>query len=196
MAGAAAVIFYLNPHRDKPLELQTRAGKKTVALLSRSGMTFRQRVEIGEPDFSNTSFFPFLKEDQFCYLHLNYSFYPVSVGNPHIVLLPEDNPPESELMSAARELSSAGLFPLGTNVEFVRQDPSRGFEVFFFERGVGKTLCSSTGSAAVYAVLKTISRVEGKLALRCPSGTILIQGFPRIRIENKTDIVYKGIYER
>ena len=86
MAGLAAVLFRRRL-ASSPLILQTPVGRRQVELLARRGPVFQLKVEIGRPDFSNRTFFPFLKNRQDRSLIDGLEFYPVSVGNPHAVVL-------------------------------------------------------------------------------------------------------------
>ena len=73
----------------------------------------------------------------------------VSTGNPHFVIL-ADNP---DFAVAGKPWQTIGAeicmhrdFPQQTNVEFVRIVSEREIEIRIFERGVGPTTSSGTGS--------------------------------------------------
>lgn len=106
-------------------------------------------------------------------------------------------------------LEKAEIFPSGTNVELVvptgtgrvNYETGDHFRTFFYERGVGPTQSSSTGSAAVFAVLRKLSLINQCLTIPidsqcpgCPGDAIKIVGKQTVYIENSTEIVYKGIY--
>ena len=55
------------------------------------------------------------------------------------------------------------MFPKRVNVEFVEPTADGHCRVFFYERGVGPTLASSTGSAAVFAVLRRLGMAGDRL---------------------------------
>ena len=87
MAGLSAVIFSLNPGKSS-VTLNTQVGEKTHQLLSRNGDDYRLKIEIGVANFNATNFFPFLTSGKIEYLFgEKLLFYPVSVGNPHVVIL-------------------------------------------------------------------------------------------------------------
>ncbi|HLP60950.1 MAG TPA: diaminopimelate epimerase [Candidatus Deferrimicrobium sp.] len=194
MAGISALMFYQGIFKDS-LILNTRTGPKQHFMLERDGRHFRLKIEIGKPNFHNTTFFPFLEPERLLYTHENISFYPVSVGNPHIVVLLDKELPLDELEQMGKILESAAIFPMKTNVELVYYQDHENNHVFYYERGVGHTLSSSTGSAAVFAVLKKLDLVKGNqsLTIATPEGKINIYGDGSIYIENFTKIVYKGI---
>ena len=101
---------------------------------------------------------------------------------------------DHKLQAMAKELASAPIFPQGTNVELVCQDTERPLQIFYYERGVGRTLFSSTGSAAVFAVMQRLKKIHDSLSLPTSLGNIKISGIRKIYLENFCEIVYKGIY--
>jgi diaminopimelate epimerase len=69
------------------------------------------------------------------------------VGNPQcIVLGPLPDPERFGRLGPA--LSTHPLFPAGTNVEFVQVDAPDRIRILIWERGVGPTSSSGTGSSA------------------------------------------------
>jgi len=193
MAGLSAILFFLDQFSDTVV-LNTKVGIKKVTLLHRSGSEFKLNVEIGEPDFQQIRFFPFLENNKLEYSYKNIQFYPVSIGNPHLVVLLSEDLPEQKLFTLGKTLTEAPIFPLGTNVELVKYENSDSCEVFFFERGVGQTNLSSTGSAAVFAVLQRLGKAEESLIINISNQKIRIYGRKKIKVENFCEIVYKGIY--
>jgi diaminopimelate epimerase len=153
MAGLAAVVFQRRLAAS-PLELHAAIGPRRVELLGREGAVFRLSVEIGLPDFSARNFFPFLKDGQASYAIDGLEFHPVSVGNPHAVVIGREMPPAEQLIALGKKIEGHAMFPKRVNVEFVLRTGDDSCRVFFYERGVGPTQASSTGSAAVFAVLR------------------------------------------
>ncbi len=201
MAGCSALLFYLN-HFKKNIVLNTKIGKRKIALLNKYKNQFKLDVEIGEPDFENKRFFPFLKKNKLDYIYDKIKFYPVSVGNPHIVIILKDNISEEKLTAISKKLENATIFPLKTNIEFILIPDVNGFDfekdenfrVFFYERGVGKTMLSSTGSSAIFSVLHKLKLIHNKLTINISSEKIKIYYKGKIYVENLTKIVYKGVY--
>jgi diaminopimelate epimerase len=218
MAGLAALLFYLNkPNRKithnlhNQVILNTKVGKKRINCLYHKDNRYQLKVEIGVPDFRSRRFFPFLEKEKNKpgYDYQGTTFYPVSLGNPHAVVVLEDTAPEKELVRLGMLLEKAEIFPSGANIELVvptgtgRVNYERGehFRIFFYERGVGPTKSSSTGSAAVFAVLRKLGLINQCLVITinsqcrgCPGETIKIFGKQAVYIENFTEIVYKGVY--
>jgi diaminopimelate epimerase len=130
------------------------------------------------------------------------TFYPVSVGNPHAVVLVEEDITADRAGQIGQMLEGAPIFPYKTNVELVLPtggepvdyEKGENFRVVFYERGVGQTHSSSTGSAAVFAVLQKLNLITHTLTIPYPDDCIKISGKNKIYIENYTEIVYKGVY--
>jgi diaminopimelate epimerase len=213
MAGLTALLFHLdmeknNGHRPRTeaVVLNTRSGQKLNRYISHRGTVFRLKIEIGVPDFHQQEFFPFLENGRQEYSFEDMAFYPVSVGNPHAVVILDMHLPDSRLREMGKKLECADIFPFNTNVELVVptgggiRDANFGagenFKVYYYERGVGPTLASSTGSAAVYSVLRKLNLTENQLILPSPDygNEIRISGKQKVYIENSTKIVYKGVY--
>ncbi len=218
MAGLAALLFYLNKSNLKITHnlhshviLDTKVGKKKIRYLYHEDNRYRLNVEIGEPNFRSRTFFPFLEQEKNKpgYDYQGITFYPVSMGNPHAVVVLAETAPDKELARMGMLLEKAEIFPSGTNIELVvptgtgRVNYERGehFRIFFYERGVGPTQSSSTGSAAVFAVLQKLRLISQCLTIPinsqcagCPGEAIKIVGKQTVYIENSTEIVYKGVY--
>jgi diaminopimelate epimerase len=97
----------------------------------------------------------------------------VSTGNPHFVIFVEDDSFEKhgrKWQVLGYELCAHKDFPEQTNVEFVRVVDTEKIEIRIFERGVGPTTSSGTGTCATAAA--TISQRGGspRLLVRAPGG--------------------------
>src|SRR5207247_82767 len=71
---------------------------------------------------------------------------PVSMGNPHYVVFVTDF--ASGWQAEAAEIGRHHDFKYGINVELVAIKDKQNIEARFFERGVGETQSSGTGSCA------------------------------------------------
>ena len=105
----------------------------------------------------------------------------VNVGNPNAVLWTEDDPADvREILGS--ELSSHPAFTQGMNVHVARRDGEQYATVASWERGVGPTLASGTGGAAVFMAATAdgpfyVSSLGGTLSYRFnESGAIVKTG--------------------
>src|SRR5207248_5180883 len=120
------------------VRVTTGAGTKVCKLVKRSGREFEFEMNMGVPKIEGT-------------LDLRLESGKVEgtkiwMGNPHFVCLVEAFSPQWREMGT--RIQSQKGFPQGTNVEFVRIVNQRKIESRFFERGVGETQSSGTGSCA------------------------------------------------
>ena len=93
----------------------------------------------------------------------------VDVGNLHLVI-------KGYYSKALREkivhaINESGLFKDGVNVEFCKKN-KKGASVIVYERGSGRTLCCSSGAAAVFAVLNKTGECGDKLIIEFEGGKI------------------------
>ncbi len=97
----------------------------------------------------------------------------VSTGNPHFVILVdhEDFTVAGRLwQTIGAEICAHRDFPNQTNVEFVRVVNERGIEIRIFERGVGPTTSSGTGSSASATAALALRRCTSPLTVVAPGG--------------------------
>ncbi len=159
--------------KDK-IVVRTGAGLKTCTLLGRRGNEFEFETDMGEPQVG----------DEFS---IQLAFHevrgvPVSMGNPHFVVFVDDFAPGWQ--AEAAEIGKHHDFKYGINVELVRIRTEGEINVRFFERGVGETSSSGTGScaAAVAAIFSrkaasplVVSATGGAQTVRW-NGTVFLRG--------------------
>jgi diaminopimelate epimerase len=100
----------------------------------------------------------------------------VSVGNPHCDIFVERFfPARIEWHQVGQELENHPFFPRRTNIEFIRVLNRQEIEVLFWERGVGETLSSGSGScaAAVASILKGLT--ERKVKVWTSMGALVVE---------------------
>jgi diaminopimelate epimerase len=94
-----------------------------------------------------------------------------SMGNPHCSVFVADFD-TVDWLRLGREIEQNDHFPNRTNVEFVRLVSQNEIEVRFWERGVGHTMSSGTGSCAatVAAILNGLT--DRRVRVRTEAGTL------------------------
>jgi len=134
--------------------LQTDAGRRECRLMSAEGNRFEFAAGMGVP----------VIEDKKITLSdgTKVAGVVVSTGNPHFVIFVDDR----SFLASGRawqvlgyEICSHADFPGETNVEFVHVIDTNKIEIRIFERGVGPTKSSGTGTCATAAA--TIARRDG-----------------------------------
>jgi diaminopimelate epimerase len=164
--GTRCVAAYLaSQGRGEKLRVQTGAGIKTCELLSRNGHQFEFEMDMGEPKVG--------EEFSIQLAQAEVRGTPVSLGNPHYVVFGNEFPPEWQ--SVAVQIQRNPQFTHGINVEFVRVISAREIEVRFYERGVGETQSSGTGSCASAVASIAAGRAGSPLQVRAPGGTQVVR---------------------
>jgi len=92
----------------------------------------------------------------------------VSMGNPHYVIFVPEFAPNWQPQAA--EIQRNSHFQQGINVEFVAVDSKYDVRARFFERGVGETQSSGTGSCAAAVAAITAGRAVSPVKVRAPGG--------------------------
>jgi diaminopimelate epimerase len=101
----------------------------------------------------------------------------ISTGNPHFVMVVDN----AEFTVAGRPWAAIGAeicdhldFPGKTNVEFVRVISPAKIEIRIFERGVGPTTSSGTGSSASATAALKFNGCESPLTVVAPGGAQVV----------------------
>jgi diaminopimelate epimerase len=143
------------------LTIETGAGVKKVTLCGDGS----SRVDMGAPEFEGE-----------VELH-GFSFLRVSMGNPHAVafLGSETEVEELDLKDTGALVEKNPLFPEGTNVEFAHPRGWQEVRMRIWERGVGETLASGSGSCATAVAAIRRGLVESPVAVRMDGGTVRIE---------------------
>ena len=99
---------------------------------------------------------------------------PMSMGNPHAVLLVE-NTIEAPVKTLGPVIEVAEQFPDHTNVEFVEVTDRTRIEVRTWERGVGETLACGTGAGAAAVVANREGLVDGSVTVGLLGGDLDVE---------------------
>ena len=102
----------------------------------------------------------------------------VAMGNPQFVALIENK----NFVVGGRAWQETGAaicthpdFPAGTNVEFVRRLENDRIEIRIYERGVGPTSSSGTGTSASAAMMIALEGVPRQLRVLAPGGEQIVE---------------------
>jgi diaminopimelate epimerase len=97
----------------------------------------------------------------------------VSTGNPHFVIVAGDanfTVGGKSWQEVGAEICVQADFPHQTNVEFVRIAGEHAIEIRIFERGVGPTASSGTGSSAAATAALALHGCVSPLTVTAPGG--------------------------
>jgi diaminopimelate epimerase len=182
--GTRCVATYLCNERNlERISILTGAGLKTCTLTARSDIEYEFEMDMGVAEV---------------WLELAIALgadtirgTPVSMGNPHYVMFVHEFPPDWKALAA--RIQDSGEFKQGVNVEFVKSDSPRDISVRFFERGVGETQSSGTGSCASAAAAMASGRAQSPVRVHAPGGTQTVRkDGGRIFLRGPAQLVCRG----
>jgi diaminopimelate epimerase len=163
---AAALLLEAGLAQD-PVEIDTGAGRKLVRLESREGLRFALRMGMGLARFPEGTRSTLTLESG------GQEVTVVDVGNPQCAVFVESFDFDWRAMGA--EIEWHAHFPRRTNVSFVRKSADDTLEVRFWERGVGETQSSGTGSTGAAAAARQRGLVGGVVTVMTPAGALQVR---------------------
>ncbi len=114
----------------------------------------------------------------------------VSMGNPHYVIFVEDFPDGWQQQAAL--IGAQPQFPQGTNVEYVVVRGPNQIEIRLFERGVGETQSSGTGSCASAVAAIANRRVASPVTVVAPGGPQTVRWENQVYLRGPATLVCRG----
>jgi len=147
--------------RTNRVAIETDAGIKVCELTRDGGAEFEFETAMGQASVSD----PFTLRLAAC----DTTGTPVSIGNPHFVVLVEDFP--SRWQEQGAEIGAHPYFLDGVNVEFVKAIDAKNIAIRIFERGAGETQSSGTGSCASAVAAIVSGRAQSPVQVHAPGGT-------------------------
>ena len=114
----------------------------------------------------------------------------VSMGNPHYVIFVDDFPDDWQQQAAV--IGAQPQFPQGTNVEYVVVRGANQIEIRLFERGVGETQSSGTGSCASAVAAIANGRVASPVTVVAPGGPQIVRWENQVYLRGPATLVCRG----
>jgi diaminopimelate epimerase len=181
--GTRCVAAEICSRTDKEeVVVNTAAGLKTCRLISRSGSAFEFETNMGQPELGGQ----FSIETMW----VKAAGTQVSMGNPHFVIF-VDNFAEGWQKQAAL-LGTQPQFPQGTNVEYVAVRGNNEIEIRLFERGVGETQSSGTGSCAAAVASIAGGRVSSPVTVIAPGGPQTVRWDGQVYLRGPATLICRG----
>ena len=183
--GTRCVAAWLAAERGiEHARIRTGAGVRDCKLTERSGARHEFEVDInmGEPQPG--------EELSIKLAFGEVSGIPVSVGNPHFVVFVDEFRPGWQ--AEAAEMGRHHDFQYSINVELVRVVNKREIEARFFERGVGETLSSGTGSCASAVAAIAAGRAESPVKVRTPGGVQSVRWDGEVFLRGPAELLCRG----
>jgi diaminopimelate epimerase len=199
---AAAYLYYQNKIKSPRILFSTRVGERECRLENRLHNLFEIKTGMGIPLLSSEDI-PFddgSSHDRIIDYPLAiqqkvYDITLVSVGNPHCCIFVDRFPSRIEWHQIGYEIEYHPFFPKRINIEFIRVLNKRDIEVLFWERGIGETLSSGSGScaAAVASILKKLT--DNRVNVKTSTGSLTVEWEDeKVYQTGPAVVVFEGTY--
>jgi len=181
--GTRCVAAYLCEKTGKEsIAVKTGAGIKTCSLIVRKGNAYEFEIAMGVPEFIAELTIP----TSFGDVH----GAAVSMGNPHFVVFIGELWPDWQARAA--EIQRNSYFKHGVNVELLVIQDRRSIKASFFERGVGETQSSGTGSSAAAVAAITSGYADSPVCIHAPGGTQSVRFENEVFLRGTSDLIFRG----
>jgi diaminopimelate epimerase len=162
--------------------VRTDAGLKTCRLTRKHGSTFEFETNMGEPEVGEQ-------------LSLQAISPPivgtrVSMGNPHFVIFVGSF--KDGWQHEAALIGAQPQFPQGANVEYVAVRARNEIEIRLFERGVGETQSSGTGSCASAVAAIASGRANSPVRVVAPGGAQTVRWENQVYLRGPATLICRG----
>lgn len=166
----------------KTIRVLTGAGVKACELTGHHETTFEFKTQMGRPEVTG---------EIAVKTHLGETKgIQLSTGNPHFVVFVESFRPGWQELAEA--VARTPHFPQGTNVEFVKVQSAHRVDVRLYERGVGETQSSGTGSCASAVAAIQSGRCRSPVQVTTPGGSQVVEWDEEITLTGPATIVCTG----
>ncbi|MGA7382661.1 MAG: diaminopimelate epimerase [Terriglobales bacterium] len=181
--GTRCVAAYLCAEQAKErVVVRTGAGLKICTLTSRSETQYEFEIAMGEPQVGT--------ELPVRLAAREVRGIPVSMGNPHYVVFVKEF--ASGWQAEAAEIGRHRNFQQGINVELVSIEDGGNIAARFYERGVGETQSSGTGSCAAAVAAIATGKAESPVRVHAPGGTQTVRWHGEVFLRGPAQLICRG----
>ena len=181
--GTRCVAAYLCADKQQEsVMIRTGAGLKACTLVARNENSFEFETAMGVPEVAGES----VVATSFG----GVTGIAVSMGNPHFVVFVAAFPPDWQKRAA--EIQRDPVFKQGVNVELVSIRDKENIDVRFFERGVGETQSSGTGSCAAAVAAISTGYASSPLRVHAPGGTQIVRFDHEVFLRGPAQLICRG----
>jgi len=160
----------------------TGAGPKTCSLASHRETQYEFEIAMGEPHVEEMLALKVRDKPV--------KGIPVSMGNPHYVVFVNEFASDWQVFGAA--IQHHPYFTQGVNVEFVIVKYAQNIDVRFFERGVGETQSSGTGSCAAAVASITSGWAQPPVRVHAQGGTQTVRWDGQVFLRGSAQLICRG----
>jgi diaminopimelate epimerase len=181
--GTRCVAAYLCSERPREkVMIRTEAGLKACTFISHDGTLYEFEIAMGEPQVGDE--FPIQLAQR------EVRGVPVSMGNPHYVVFVNEF--ATGWQTVAAETGRHRHFKHGINVELVNIVDTTNIDVRFFERGVGETESSGTGSCAAAVAAIVAKKGDSPLQVHAPGGVQTVRWDQQVFLRGTAQLICRG----
>lgn len=204
---AAGFIHHHGLTDKDQIDFQTGDGLKIYHLIEGKQPLWIYRCYLGEPGFDPDRI-PFKAESGYSFesgqlFHLeerDWIAHPLWVGNPQAAVFVDVLPEIMEVRRLGLSFQQLVNFPEGTNVSFIRVEDDHTIFIRIWERGVGPTWSSGTGSSGAAVASILTGRVKSPVLVQTDSGEQEVAWQPgsqiqltgEVRFVAKTEFFWQG----
>jgi diaminopimelate epimerase len=196
-----AALLVTRKAARKPLRIRTLSGVKTLRLCGEAGSAYTFESSMGKPNLDPRALparversgpvldHPLSVDGEVVAVTLS------SIGNPHCSTFWPDLE-DAPFERLGPRLERHPIFPNRTNVEFVQVLGRDRLRVRFWERGVGETPASGTGSCAAALAALLHDYVESPVTVQTEQGSLRVARDPggELFLTGPAELVCTGRY--
>jgi diaminopimelate epimerase len=169
---------------ENDIRILTGAGPKCLRLMEHTGHNYLFEMNMGTAMVEHVRYSLPLKDGPRDVTILN-------VGNPQCAAFVQHF--DFEWRTVGAEIEGHPYFPKRTNVSFFRVMDEHTIDVRFFERGVGETMSSGTGSTGAAAAAMARGLVKSPVNIMTPAGAMDLRSEgENLFLTGPAEIVVKG----
>jgi diaminopimelate epimerase len=159
---------------------------KRLELLARDGERYTFRAAMGQPTNLRQATIDVAGESVTASV--------LEVGNPQCIVL-GPLPDAERFNRLGPALATHAMFPAGTNVEFVHVEAPDRVRILIWERGVGPTTSSGTGSSASAVAAAAHGGAARAVDVVAPGGTQRVEWRDEgVYLTGWAEIVFEGMW--
>jgi diaminopimelate epimerase len=186
--GLAALLLRDEAQRRVDVTIQTDAGIKRLARTGVDGSRQMFRAAMGSPVDLRRASLEAVGEA----LHL----VVMNFGNPQAVVL-GPLPDETRFQRLGPAIEHHEMFPARTNVEFAQVESPSSVRILIWERGVGPTLSSGTGSCASLIAAAAFGGADRAADVIAPGGTQRVEWErDNVYLTGWAEVLFDGDWQR
>ncbi|MBZ5571395.1 MAG: diaminopimelate epimerase [Acidobacteriia bacterium] len=181
--GTRCVAAYLCSERpSEKVVIRTSAGLKTCTLVSTNEAQYEFEIAMGEPQVETELPVKLATREV--------RGIPVSMGNPHYVVFVSEFVHGWQVEAA--EIGHHQHFKHGINVELVNVRDNNNINTRFFERGVGETQSSGTGSCAAAVASIATGKAMSPVRVHAPGGVQVVRWEGQVFLRGSAQLICRG----